>query len=527
MAFIAGIVEIIFTLLLQHLTALLIFVTVFLSTRYFLITRYKRPLPPGPWGVPILGYLPFIGKSMHLTLHELSKKYGPVYRINMGIKTVVVLADPEMIRQSFKREEFTGRPNSKLYDMFQGNGVINISGDKWKAQRRFLQERLRTLGMKVSGPGREQMENRIVVEVEHLLQSLASHKGESISPDYYFKIATANVVCFLLMSVRFEKNDPTFKRFIQLHQEGFQLFVTAEAGNYLPLMKYTTMVKSSIKQLESNQRESFSLLQGFIDERREHFDPNATRDIIDAYLHEEYMAKKEGKTIDDAYNRQLLQVMCDLFSAGQETTYSWLNWCLVMLLHNKEVMRNVQNELDSVVGRNRLPSMNDMSSLPYTQATMYEVLRVANVIPVGPPHATTTDTFVGKYLIPAGTTVFPNLYSCHMNDKSWPNPEKFDPTRFIDEKGQVFKPQDFIPFGVGRRMCLGEVLARSEIFLFLTSILHVFNLEAPEDPKDFPTTEGIAAITNAPVPFKIRFLPREISVLSPKDDDSSRRACGV
>lgn len=197
---------------------------------------------------------------------------------------------------------------------------------------------------------------------------------------------------------------------------------------------------------------------------------------------------------------QLLQVMCDLFSAGQETVNHCLNWCLIHLLHNPDVVAKIQDELNNVVGTTRLPTLDDQPSLPYTEATICEVLRRSNVVPLGTPHSTTTDTYVGEYFIPAGTTVLSNLYSCHMNPKYWPDPEKFDPTRFLDAEGRVFKPKAFMPFGVGRRMCLGEVLARSEIFLFITSILHVFNISVSENT---PNLKGTSTITTSVEPYEV------------------------
>ncbi|MCL4123022.1 UNVERIFIED_CONTAM: hypothetical protein GTU68_036057 [Idotea baltica] len=192
--------------------------------------------------------------------------------------------------------------------------------------------------------------------------------------------------------------------------------------------------------------------------------------------------------------------MCDLFSAGQETTNLCLNWCLIYLVNNQEVIAKVQEELDSVVGRDRLPSLDDLPSLPYTQATIREVLRRSNIVPMGTPHSTTRDTNIGEYFIPSGTTVFSNLYSCHMNPKIWSSPEKFDPSRFLDAEGKLTKNNNFMPFGVGRRMCLGEVLARSEIFLFVTSILHTFNLEPG---KEKPSLEGIHGVSTAPKPYEV------------------------
>ncbi|KAL7641280.1 UNVERIFIED_CONTAM: hypothetical protein RMT77_008418 [Armadillidium vulgare] len=517
------ILDALLNLILKNVSPFLVFSIVFLFTKYWFI-NIKRS-PPGPWGLPIVGYLPFLGKQMHETLHKLSQQYGSVFQFSLGVKKIVVITDPELVRQTFKKEEFTGRPRNELYDMFQGYGVINIAGDRWKEQRRFLHENLRALGMKLSGPGREYMESGIMTEVENLLHSVASYEGKPMNVDVYLKNASANVICNLMMSVTFQKDSPIFQRFMVLHKTGFQLFMKADLANYLPFFRYFPSFQKCMKQLELNREESMSMLKKYVQERRENFDPSQTRDIIDAYLQKEYNDKLEGKEIDYSFDGQLLQVMCDLFSAGQETINVTLNWCLIFLLYNKDVTSKLQQELDSVVGRSRLPSLDDMPHLPYTEATICEVLRRSTVIPLGTPHSTTCDTKIGDYHIPANTTVFSNLYSCHMNPNIWDSPEKFDPTRFIDANGRVFKPKEFMPFGVGRRMCLGQILARSELFLFLSSILHVFNLDFKDGEK--PSLIGVLNVSTSPEPYKIRFIPREISILNPKDTFDIKCSRGV
>lgn len=208
--------------------------------------------------------------------------------------------------------------------------------------------------------------------------------------------------------------------------------------------------------------------------------------------------------------------MNDIFSAGEETVKTALMWFPVYLLHYPHVARKVQEELDAIVGRSRMPSLDDQQHLPYTEATLCEILRRSTVVPLGTSHATSRDTTLGGYTIPSGTTVIPLLYSCHMNPQFWTDPEKFDPLRFIDAEGRVHKPEQFIPFGVGRRMCLGNVLARSELFLFFTSILHVFNLANPEN-EPLPSMEGNLGTTLTPKPYKIRFIPREVSKIGSID----------
>ncbi|KAK7085939.1 hypothetical protein SK128_008549 [Halocaridina rubra] len=504
-------------LFLHHLSLLLVFVTVLLSIRFWLRAQ-AHPLPPGPWGIPILGYLPFLPKDIHVHMMKLAQKFGSIYRLRFGNKLFVILTDSKAIRDAFRREEFHARPSNALYDIFEGYGLLNISGVIWKDQRKFLHERLRALGMKATGPGREQLQDRIMVEVECLLQCLATGEGKPMDIGDLLCNASTNVICSILMSVRFQPNLPNFPNYLRLkalHDEGFKLFLKCDIASYVPVVKYMPSVVENFQRLMANHDESLEMIHEIIKQRRKIFDPDHIRDILDSYLLEEYRAKEEDRVLFEGkdFDKQLVQVMTDMFSAGEETVKTCLLWSLLYLLHYPHIAKKVQEELDAIVGRSRMPCLDDQQHLPYTEATICEVLRKSAAVPLGTSHATTRDTTLGGYAIPQGTTVIPLLYSCLMNPQYWTDPEKFDPLRFIDAEGRVHKPEQFIPFGVGRRMCLGNVLAKSEVFLFLTSILHVFNISNPEN-EPLPSMEGNLGTTLTPSPFKICFVPREVSKIS-------------
>lgn len=106
------------------------------------------------------------------------------------------------------------------------------------------------------------------------------------------------------------------------------------------------------------------------------------------------------------------------------------------------------------------------------------------------------------YTLPAGSHVIPLLYAVHMNPELWDEPEVFRPSRFLTDEGKVYKPKFFIPFGVGRRKCLGDKLAHMEIFLFFSSLMHMFNLRLPEGAS-LPTLNGIVGVTISPEPFEV------------------------
>lgn len=153
--------------------------------------RITRHLPPGPNGLPLVGYLPYIRKEFHEELTALSKKYGSVFSLRLGSELIVVLSDHRVIREAFRREEFTSRPDNDFMKLLDGygtssfnspsldfylklndwicTGIVNTEGKMWKEQRRFLHERLRHFGIKHMGDGRDKMEARIMVSSTLLL----------------------------------------------------------------------------------------------------------------------------------------------------------------------------------------------------------------------------------------------------------------------------------------------------------------------------------------------------------------------
>jgi hypothetical protein len=234
------------------------------------------------------------------------------------------------------------------------------------------------------------------------------------------------------------------------------------------------------------------------------------RDLVDAYIVQQKKHETDGKE-NYFSDQQLVQIMSDIFSAGLETVTSTIEWSILFLILNVECQAKIQNEIDRVIGRVRPPQLEDLAQMPYTEATIYEVLRRSNVVTLGNAHATLADASIGGYLIPKGTQVLPNLYGMNMNPKLWDNPEQFNPSRFItNDRAQ--KPDYFIPFSVGRRMCLGDVLAKMEVFLFLVGLLQRYDLSVHhEDRHSPPQVKGTIGVSNAPASFRVALSLRPTS----------------
>ncbi|XP_033339121.1 cytochrome P450 18a1 isoform X1 [Megalopta genalis] len=505
------------------LCTFLVFFGALLAARCLQWVKYVRSLPPGPWGVPVFGYLPFLKGDVHLQYGELAKRYGPMFSARLGTQLVVVLSDHRTIRDTFRREEFTGRPHTEFINILGGYGIINTEGAMWKEQRKFLHDKLRSFGMTYMGGGKKVMESRIMREVKTFLRGLASRRGAPMDVSASLGMSVSNVICSILMGVRFQHGDTRFSRFMHLIEEGFKLFGSMAAVNFIPVMRYLPCLQKVRNKLSENRAEMADFYQEAVDQHRATFDEGTVRDLVDTYLLEIEKAKGEGRAAmlfqGKNHDRQMQQILGDLFSAGMETIKTTLEWAIVLMLHHPEAATAVREELDQVVGDCRLPALKDLPFLPITEATILEVLRRSSVVPLGTTHATTRDVTLDGYTIPAGSQVVPLLHAVHMDSKLWEAPEEFRPSRFLSAEGKVQKPEYFMPFGVGRRMCLGDVLARMELFLFFSSLMHTFQLRSPAGAS-LPSLRGNAGATVTPDPFHVCLVPRNLELI----EDASNRS---
>lgn len=182
-----------------------------------------------------------------------------------------------------------------------------------------------------------------------------------------------------------------------------------------------------------------------------------------------------------------------MFFAGSETTSSTIEWAMTELLRRPETMHRVKEELNRVVGPNRKVEENDIDNLPYLQAVVKETLRLHPAIPLLLPRNALEDTKYMGYLVPKGTQIFVNVWAIGRDPESWDDPLNFKPERFIGSNIE-FKGQNFelLPFGSGRRICVGMSLAHRVIHLALASLLHTFDWElVPEKALDTRERMGI------------------------------------
>uniref|UniRef100_A0A8C9AYJ7 Cytochrome P450 2D6 n=1 Tax=Prolemur simus TaxID=1328070 RepID=A0A8C9AYJ7_PROSS len=325
------------------------------------------------------------------------------------------------------------------------------------------------------------------------------------SPSALLNKAVGNVIASLTYGRRFEYDDQSFLRLMELVMEALKedSGLLREVLNAVPVL---LRIPGLAGKVFSAQKAFMALLDELVTEHRMTRDPaQPPRDLTDAFLAE--VEKAKGNPNSSFTDENLRLVVSDLFSAGMVTTSTTLAWGLLLMILHPDVQCRVQQEIDKVIGKVRRPEMGDQAHMPFTTAVIHEVQRFADIVPLGLPHMTCRDIEVQGFLIPKGTTLFTNLSSVLKDEAVWEKPFRFHPEHFLDAQGRFVKPEAFMPFSAGRRMCLGEPLARMELFLFFTSLLQRFSFSVPPGhPR--PSDHGVCNFLVTPSPYQLCAVPR-------------------
>ncbi|KAM6963025.1 cytochrome P450 2J2-like [Aplochiton taeniatus] len=393
-------------------------------------------------------------------------------------------------------ENFADRPfNHVASRVYSGNsGLFFSNGKIWKRQRRFALTTLRLFGL-----GKSSIEQRIGEESCYLQEVMEKNKEVPFNPAAFFNSAVSNIICQMVFGKRFDYSDHNFQSMLKCLSETVHLH-----GSLWALM-YEAF-PAAMRHLPGRHNDIFSrykTLQTFIREEverhRQDLDPSHPKDYIDTYLIE--MEKHNTEPEEGFDEANLVLCSLDMFLAGTETTSTTLQWAIIFLIKHPHVQEKVHAEIDRVIGQSRQPAMADRPNLPYTDAVIHEVQRMGNIVPLNGPRMAVTDTTLGGYFIPKGTSVIPILTSVLFDETEWETPGIFNPGRFLDVDGKLVKREAFLPFSAGKRACLGEGLARMELFLFFVNLFQKFSLSTLDGVE--LSTEGIVGTTLTPKPFKI------------------------
>ncbi|KAM9228729.1 cytochrome P450 2D17-like [Dugong dugon] len=470
--------------------------------------RWAASYPPGPVPMPGLGNLLQVDfQNAPYSFGQLRRRFGDVFSLQLAWRPVVVVNGLAAVHEALvlRGEDTADRPPMPIYKHLgfgpRAQGLVLARyGPAWREQRRFSVSTLRNFGL-----GKKSLEQWVTEEAACLCTAFADQAGYPFSPKALLNKAVSNVIASLTHGRRFEYDDPTILKLLVeveaslMQESGFLL----EILNMIPVL---LRIPGLARKVFSEQMNFMDLVDKLVTEHRETRDPaQPPRDVTDAFLDE--VEKAKGNPESSFTNENLRLVVADLFFAGMVTTSTTLDWALLLMLLHPDVQRRVQQEIDEVIGQVRPPEMEDQARMPFTTAVVHEVQRFGDIVPLSLPHMTSRDTEVHGFRIPKGTTLILNLSSVLKDEAVWEKPFRFHPEHFLDAQGRFVKPEAFMPFSAGRRSCLGEPLARMELFLFFTCLLQRFSFSVPPgQPR--PSDHGVYGFLVTPFPYQLCAVPR-------------------
>ncbi|KAG8445787.1 hypothetical protein GDO86_010538, partial [Hymenochirus boettgeri] len=458
-------------------------------------------IPPGPKPLPIIGNLHIMNlKKPHKIFLELSKKYGSIFTIHTGTQKVVVLCGYETVKDALVNyaEEFSERPEIPIFhDITRGYGIIFSHGENWRVMRRFTISTLRDFGM-----GTKIIENKINEECDFLVKEFRSFKGKPFENSMIMNATVANIIVSIILGHRFDYQDTTFLRLLFLINENIRLAASPMVMLYNTYPSLLRWFPGSHKTICKNRDELQSFIKETFTKHKDKLDINDQRNLIDTFLIRQ-QEKRENRSY--FHNDNLTMLVTNLFAAGMETTSTTLRWGLLLMMKYPEIQRNVQNEIEKVIGMSQ-PQTEHRKAMPYTDAVIHEIQRFADILPNNLPHATAQDVTFRGYFLPKGTYVMPLLTSVLKDKSLFEKPDEFHPQHFLDSEGNFVKNEAFLPFSAGKRSCAGENLAKMELFLFFTRLLQNFIFQPP--PGAVLDLTPAVGFTTPPLRHDICALPR-------------------
>uniref|UniRef100_A0A671SIW7 Cytochrome P450 2K1-like n=1 Tax=Sinocyclocheilus anshuiensis TaxID=1608454 RepID=A0A671SIW7_9TELE len=457
--------------------------------------------PPGPKPLPLLGNLLTLDLTRPFdTFFELSKSYGNIFQVFLGPKKTVILVGYKTVKEALVNhaEEFGDRDIAPSFRIMNDeHGIIFSNGENWKEMRRFALSNLRDFGM-----GKRGSEEKIIEEIQYLKGEFDKFEEKPFDTTQPVNYAVSNIISSIVYGSRFEYTDPQFTEMVDRANENVRVGGSISMWLYNtfpwlgPLLKSKRIIVKNIIQSREQMMKLIKALQ-------ETLNPHDRRGFVDSFLIRKQNDVISGKKDSYFHEENLMMSVTNLFIAGTDTTGTTLRWGLMLMAKYPHIQDRVQEEIDRVIG-GRQPVVEDRKKLPYTDAVIHETQRLANIVPLSLPHVTSCDVTFNGYFIKKGTTVVPLLTSVLKDPSEWAKPNSFYPEHFLDEKGQFIKRDAFVPFSAGRRVCLGEGLARMELFLFFTSLLQHFHFTPPPgvSENDLDLTPAVGFTLN-PTPHKL------------------------
>ncbi|KAG2089751.1 cytochrome P450 [Suillus discolor] len=450
------------------------------ALRWFIKKRQNIPsLPPGPMPFPLLGNVLSIDtKKPWLTYTEWRAVYGDLIFVQILDQEVVVINSQHIAQALLDNRSriYSDRPylaTLKPYGWLVSFAFIGYN-DEWRLCRRLFHQTFRPKSVvrfrQMQIRRARDMVANLVSDPQHYHSHFATFSSSvAMSTVYGYDTST--------------RNDPLVE--IVINAMTGLAMLTPERAIMLKAFPFLLNVPdwcwgSSIKRsAQASSKHVNEMVNVPFQHAREHMADSSQSSMVGENLRRMEMQDEASKPM---FETSLKKAATTAIVGSYETmTSTLMAFTLAMVLY-PDVQKRAQAEIDSVIGRDRLPMFEDRASLPYIDAILRETFRWAPAVPLGVPHATSSADLYDGYFIPKGATVVCNTWGISRDEKRYPQASHFIPDRFIDVNGLLTDddPAEYI-FGLGRRICPGRYAADTSLWSAIATMLATVDISSAKD----------------------------------------------
>ncbi|XP_062022488.1 cytochrome P450 81Q32-like [Rosa rugosa] len=496
----------------------------FITQKYYWASNHRRVLPPSPPSIPIIGHLHLLRNKkepLHRTFHKLSKKYGHVLFLRLGVRNLLVISSPSAVEECFTKNDviFANRPRSLAGKHLNYNYKSLLwapYGDYWRTLRR-----LTTLEL-FSAKQLTMLMNFRKEEVRVLLKELFEDCGGSTSGNWAkvelrprLKKLSFNVMMKMIAGKRYYSEDGAEEEassFRELIKELKAIHGISNLNDFFPVLQVVDF-QGVEKRMMELMKKMDRFFQNLIDEHRRVRSDGVCIEskptLIDIML-------SLQQTDPEFYTDETMKgVITSIIRAGTESASTAVEWSMSLLLNHPDEMKKARAEIEANVGLERPLDEADLPKLEYLQKIYTEAIRLYPPAPLLVPRESSEECTINGFHVPRGTQLLVNAWSIHRDPELWENPTEFMPYRFGSGKTSGTEGCKMIPFGVGRRACSGAPLGKRLMGLILGALIQCFDWEKI-DGKEIDMAEGLGQAMAKAEPFEALCKPRQdtISFLS-------------
>ncbi|CAM6113129.1 unnamed protein product [Calypogeia fissa] len=507
-------------LLRQHFVTASFGISVLLVVFYWSTVKQKdhglrRPPGPRPW--PIIGNLALIGPLPHQDFQKLAKQYGPIFRLLLGSKETIIVSSPRMAEEILKTHDiaFASRPKLSQSRIMEYNNQTLVAapyGPAWRdAKKLFTLELLSNRRIQQFQAVRRE---EVLSALHSMIEECNSGKVLHLSPKLKHLLMN-NITRMMMNKTFFGPNSTADSSEANMVVENIEELLALSGafviGDYIPVLQPFDL-QGYRKRMRAVAQNNDKFFQEIVDDRRQRLNASTQRnhehvmDFIDVLL-----TRPTGNGEKPLTDTEIKAILQTVVIAGTDTSSVTVEWAMAELLRHPAVLTRAQDELDAIVGRDRLVEEDDIPNLKYMHCIMREVMRLHPTAVMTLPHECIESREVAGYHIPVKSIVFVNLYAIGRDHEVWENPLEFYPERFlstsIDVHGQDF---ELLPFGSGRRMCPGKNLGLVLVEYMLAMFLHTCDWALPPgvSPEDVDMAEGPGVVLVMKTPLQTIASPR-------------------